>query len=178
MPTYTLIQNRITNRHVSYPAGIKPAGSYIDGEHPLGKYWNGQSLQDDLPLTKQKSALKDQNLQRRLDRMAQGISYDFPDGTGTVQTRNDTDLGNINAVATTAIVLQGQGVTDPVVKFRDTENVTHLMTPEQAIAFGVALSSSITAIYQNKWDTDEAIDALADQAAIDAFDLDAEWSGV
>lgn len=122
-----------------------------------------------------KTRLKARNLAKRLSVQAAGVSYEFPDGTGTVQTRNDTDVGNISAVATAGIALAGQGVTDPVLKFRDTENVTHPLTPSQAVAFGLAISDAISGLYEAKWTIDGQIDALTTVAECEAFDVDAEW---
>lgn len=123
-----------------------------------------------------RDVLKAQNLAKRLSLQAAGIAYTFPDGAGTVQTRNDTDVGNINAVATAGVALAGQGVTDPVLKFRDTENVTHPLTPSQAVAFGLAISDAISGLYETKWTIDGQIDALTTVAECEAFDVDAEWA--
>ena len=123
-----------------------------------------------------KTRLKARNLAKRLSMQAAGVAYTFPDGTGTVQTRNDTDIASINAVATAGIALAGQGVTDPVLKFRDTENVTHPLTPAQAVTFGLAVTDAISALYETKWTVDEQIDALTTVAECEAFDVDAEWT--
>lgn len=179
MPTFTLISGSVTVKHVEYPAGVKPSSPHIAGEHELGKYWNGSTLQTNPPIADQKEALKADNLARRIARLNEGFEYTFPNGVGVIQTRNDTDLGNVNAVATTAIVLQGQGVTDPVISFRDQGNVTHNLTPAQAIAMGVAVSAFVSAVYANKWRIDdEIIDVAVDQSEVDAIDLESEWSAI
>jgi hypothetical protein len=91
-------------------------------------------------------------------RQQAGLSYLFPDGaTGTIQTRDEQDLLNINGQVTAALVLSAQGYTAPMLAFRDSENVTHAMTPAQMIAMGMAASQFVSATYAAKWAHDEAI---------------------
>jgi len=90
-----------------------------------------------------------------------GVVYEFPDGTGTVQTRNDTDIRNVQAQVLAAVILSGQGITDPIMSFRDAENETHVMTPVQMITMGMTVSATISGLYQTKWTKDEQIEALA-----------------
>lgn len=102
-----------------------------------------------------------------------GKSYLFPDGaTGTIQTRNETDLININGQVTAALVLQAQGVAAPALEFRDEQNATHAMTPAQMIAMGMAASQFVSATYSAKWAHDAAI---AEWDGESEYDLAAGW---
>lgn len=89
-----------------------------------------------------------------------GASYTFPDEiVGTIQTRNADDIRNIQGVTTAALVLMSQGVTTPVIMFRDHEDVIHALTPEQAIAMGMFTQQFISNTYQWAWDKKAEIDA-------------------
>jgi hypothetical protein len=112
-------------------------------------------------LDDRRRALSERIAQRRVDEQGKGYTYLFPDGlTGVVQTRQDSpDLLNINGQVTAALVLQSQGVLDPVMNFRDEENVTHQMTPTQMIVMGLTVSQFVSATYSSKWYHDEAVKA-------------------
>ncbi|MEQ9131103.1 MAG: DUF4376 domain-containing protein [Salinisphaeraceae bacterium] len=144
-----------------------------------GKEWiSDQAGWEANRLREMKETLKAGNHHKRIALTQSGVSYDFPDGSAvTAQTRNDTDRANIHATVTNGLVLQAQGVTDPVMPFRDAENVTHMMTPEQAIAFGQTVLAAVTGLYQTKWAVEVAIDALETSAEAAAFDLEAAWAG-
>lgn len=103
-----------------------------------------------------------------------GYLYNFPDQlAGIIQTRDQTeDLTNVTAQTLAAIILQGQGVTDPVLSFRDTQNITHPLTPAQTIAMGMAVSQFINSIYAAKWAHDEAIKIWD---GISPYDIDSGW---
>lgn len=49
MPDFTLLRNRVTSSHVTYPVGVKPAVPHIGGHQTLGRYWNGTELTDSPP---------------------------------------------------------------------------------------------------------------------------------
>ncbi len=104
-----------------------------------------------------------------------GFNYQFPDGLfGIIQTRDQTeDLTNVTAQTLAAIVLQGQGVSDPVLSFRDTQNVTHPLNPLQTIMMGMAVSQFINNIYAAKWGHDEAIKVWD---GISPYDIDSGWN--
>ena len=96
---------------------------------------------------------------------------------GTIQTRDATlyrDIANINGEASAALILEGQGVTAAVLDFRDEQNVTHVMTPAQMIAMGLAVSSFINATYLAKWALKEQISNLTPDT-IDTFDITKGW---
>lgn len=87
----------------------------------------------------------------RKRREALGCVVQFPDGLGTVQTRDPDDYRNINGMVTAALVLSAQGVTDPVLPFRDAEDSTHMLTPTEMIAVGMAVQQRVGALYGASW---------------------------
>lgn len=121
----------------------------------------------------QRTMLLAEVAREREARQVKGKKYAFPDGQlGTIQTRDDRDLVNINGRVTAALVLQAQAVADPVLSFRDEENVTHVMTPVQMVAMGMAASAFVSETYTAKWAHDTAI-AAWDGAQ--PYDISSGW---
>ena len=129
----------------------------------------------DIPLSELQASLREQNATKRNALEAAGVAYTFPDDDGTAQTRDARDMLNIQGIVSKAQLLQAQGNTDPVIAFRDAENVTHMMTATQAIEFGETVADTISGLYQTKWAIELDIDALADREAALAFDVDSAW---
>jgi len=105
------------------------------------------------------------------------VTPEVPAVVGTIQTRDASqylDIANINGEASSALILQGQGVTAAVLDFRDEQNVTHAMTPAQMIAMALAVSTFINATYLAKWALREQINNLTPDT-IDAFDITQGW---
>ncbi|ULQ45977.1 DUF4376 domain-containing protein [Flagellatimonas centrodinii] len=138
-------------------------------------YADGQFAPVLLPLAEQQDALRAANSTRHTAAEAAGVPYAFPDGAGTAQTRDTRDLLNINGIASMAAALIAAGETGAVMPFRDAEDVTHMLTPQQAYDFSQAVGVRITALYQIKWQIRQQIDALPDAETAAAFDLDATW---
>jgi hypothetical protein len=107
-------------------------------------------------------------------KLAAGVPYNFPDGAGTIQMRDLIDARNIQTNVTMALILQGMGETKPVMSFRDTENVTHAMTPAQMITMGVTIAQAGQAIYAASWTVkDTAKDLPANE--LPGYDIEANW---
>jgi len=112
-------------------------------------------------------------------RIAQGKPHTFPDGlSGTVQLRNERDTGNVNAVATSGTALVIAGDAQARVGFRDAEDVTHPLSGEEAVAFGLAVMAWVSAHYAAAWAHKDAIRLLAEGADLEAladYDLKSGW---
>lgn len=108
--------------------------------------------------------------------VARGVAYTFPDGLADViQTRDTQDTLNVNGMVTAALILQSQGVADPVLAFRGESNITHPLTPAQMIQMGMAVQGATLATYGAKWTHDAAIDALTTIEQAQAYDVTAGW---
>ena len=112
-------------------------------------------------------------------RIAQGKPHSFPDGlTGTVQLRNERDTGNVNAVATSGTALVIAGDAQARVVFRDAQDVTHPLSGEEAVAFGLAVMAWVSAHYAAAWAHKDAIRQFADAADLEAladYDILSGW---
>lgn len=94
-----------------------------------------------------------------------------------VQTRGEADFLNISGLHQMADKLDRQGVTDAVLQFRDTNDVTHSLTPQEMMALGDAAFLHKSAHYAAAWALKDAIDAAEDVAGVEAVDIydDAAW---
>jgi len=133
----------------------------IDGEWRSSDDTAVQAIIDAYdPLPGLRDELYAQVAAERIRRQEAGVPYVFPSGdTGRIQVRNAQDLANLNGIATRAMMAIQAGVTAPVFPFRDQEDRTHPMTPQQISELCVAASDRVTALYQAKWAHDDAIAA-------------------
>jgi hypothetical protein len=111
----------------------------------------------------------------RDSKIAAGIPYQFPDNAvGTIQTRDLADSRNILTNVVTAIILQGAGETRAIMSFRDTENVTHMLTPAQMLTMGAYAAQQGQVIYSASWTLKDMI-AIMTIEQLQAFDVAANW---
>jgi len=110
----------------------------------------------------------------REKRIAEGVPYNFPDGSGIVQTRDLIDVRNIQTNVMAALILQGAGETKPIMVFRDSANVTHYMTPAQMLTMAVAISQYGQVIYNISWELKDKVEGMTTEQIV-AFDVEANW---
>jgi hypothetical protein len=70
------------------------------------------------------------------------------------------------------MIMSGQSVTLP---FRDQEDISHSLTPQQAVALGVYVTSAVSAIYQAAWAHKDALMLLTSAEDIEAYDITVNW---
>ncbi|SNS21261.1 protein of unknown function, partial [Tistlia consotensis] len=104
-------------------------------------------------------------------RIAKGFVFDFGGGDlAKVDTRDADDRASLDCLYAKALRLDGQGVADAVIPFRDGANTTRQLTPQQTIALGDAALDHVAAQYEWSWPLKDAVRvAGATQAAIDAI---------
>lgn len=113
----------------------------------------------------------------RLNVQNSGLTYKFPDGIGTIQTRDPIqypDIAIINGQATSALILAQQNVTTAFINFRDEENVTHSLTPTQTITMALAVSKFVSDTYAAKWAKQVEISNLTEEN-YQSYDMTAGW---
>jgi len=134
--------------------------------------WNGSTWVLNRALAIERKSLEVSVAREK--RIAEGVPYDFSDGRGTVQTRNLVDVRNIQTNVIAALIFQGAGKTRPIMVFRDSENVTHRMTPAQMLAMAVAISQYGQVIYNRSWELKDGVEGMTTEQ-IAAFDVEANW---
>ena len=92
---------------------------------------------------------------------------------GVVQS-DATSQRNITGLVTMALIAQGAGAPFSAAFTCADNSVVHLSAP-QMIGLGVAVGQHVEAVYARARVLRTAIDAAADQAALDAIDIDAGW---
>ena len=122
-----------------------------------------------------KNIMKDKVGVQRLIKETSGFSFTFQDGVGSVQTRDSTDIRNINGMVTMAMIANSQGVTGNAFSFRDTANITHPMTPSEVINLGVSTNTFISNTYQTSWIKKSEIDALTTETAVRGYSYSTGW---
>lgn len=115
----------------------------------------------------------------RTARIAAGMPYAFPDGTGgTVQLRHERDILNVNAVGTAAMMMTSAGDAETKMEFRDQEDVTHQMTAPEMLAMAQDVMGWISAHYTAAWTHKDAIKELveaADGEGVASYDITQGW---
>ncbi len=99
--------------------------------------------------------------QMQFEALTGGVPYRFGEVDDVIQTRHERDLINISGVTTRAMLLQSQGINDPVIQFRAQSNTTYLLTPDEAILLGQAVALHSEEIYTKGWNLKDAL-SLAD----------------
>uniref|UniRef100_A0AAU7PHC8 DUF4376 domain-containing protein n=1 Tax=Burkholderia phage vB_BgluM-SURPRISE13 TaxID=3159457 RepID=A0AAU7PHC8_9VIRU len=118
-------------------------------------------------LASTKSAMMD-DINNKLDAALQkGFQFAFSDTPGHVQLR-DGDRGNIASARIRADALTTQGTTDPVMPFRDWENVTHMCTPAQIVSLSDAAYEAYLGFLGAGWTLKDAVTKAATAADLPA----------
>ncbi|BAQ02685.1 hypothetical protein AVU38_gp157 [Ralstonia phage RSL2] len=92
-----------------------------------------------------------------------GFSFAFTDVAGHVQLR-DGDRANIASARIRAEALIAKGTTDPVMPFRDWENVTHMCTPTQIVSLSDAAYDAYLGFLGAGWTLKDAVTNAATAA--------------
>jgi hypothetical protein len=120
----------------------------------------------------QKKAQLKQSVNQERDRRWPGtVNCDLAgDGSLVIpaDARNDTDLRNIQAVTTTAQVVAG--TPDAVLKFRDANDITHNLSPEEVITLGLIVQAHVQSFYEKAWVLKDSIDSMT-SVELDAIDV-------
>ena len=97
------------------------------------------------------------------------MPYTYPSGDTHHNEMTDKVIRDLSASTTAAIALASQGVVDPIMPWTTHENVTHMLTPAQMIAFGLTATQWHSAIHVQSQTIRAAINAAETvQAVIDA----------
>ena len=114
-----------------------------------------------------KSAAMDDINNKLTSALEKGFSFAFTDVAGHVQLR-DGDRGNIASARIRADALVAQGTTDPVMPFRDWENVTHMCTPAQIVTLSDDAYEAYLGFLGAGWALKDAVTKAADLASMPA----------
>ena len=98
----------------------------------------------------------------RDNKIGQGMSYTFPDGSeGTIQLRDLKDKTNVQGLGSNGLKLKVDGDTSTTVPFRDKENQLHNLNSDELIEMGEQVSSFMQNHYDSSWNIKADIEAAA-----------------
>ena len=109
-------------------------------------------------------------------KIADGISITAGEAAFVAQTRSADDWTNLAGITSLAAELKATNQTTRV-PFRDAANVTRMLTPQQAVDMGFQLAAAKQAIVSASWAHKDAIRALSNVEAVNAYDLTSGWPG-
>jgi len=119
------------------------------------------------------SQLREQKIgdfeRRRIQLEKDGCPFVFGETGDIVQTRDERDFININGVVTNALLFKAGGITDPVILFRAQSDTNYQLTPDEAIALGVAVAARSVQLYSIKWQLKDAVYAAQTASEINAI---------
>lgn len=98
----------------------------------------------------------------------------FPDGPGTIQTRDEKDFRNINGQATFANILKVNGETSKCLWFIDQNNVKHNLTPQEMIDVAIQVQIFVANIADKARLLKDSIDNLSDME-LDSYNVVEAW---
>lgn len=115
---------------------------------------NDTVIVEDVMVEKSLKTVQDEKISQvnrnRKNAIEAGMNYTFPDGImGTIQTK-DRDLRNIGFLTQAASLRLQTGSTRRI-PFRDKENVTHQLDPEQFTTMSTEVFSFVSAAYEKSW---------------------------
>lgn len=129
----------------------------------------------DLPLERVKEIAWNKVKDERAIKQSGLMPYTYPSGDTHHNEMTDKVIRDLSASTTAAIVLVSQGVSDAIMPWTTHENVTHMLAPEQMIAFGLTATqwhSTIHLISQQIRPQIEAAQTVAEVISA------AQWPGV
>lgn len=95
----------------------------------------------------------------RARRQQAAMPYAYPDGSIHHNVMSDRTVRDLSASTTVALALAAAGVSAPLMPWTVDENVTHMLTPQQMISFGVAATQWYSSIHLQSQTIREQIEA-------------------
>lgn len=157
---------------VAQPTGdVVTEGDPVFANGVWSQVWNVRTFSAEeiaASLATTKSTMMDDINTKLTAALEKGFLFTFSDVAGHVQLR-DGDRGNIASARIRADALTAQGTTDPVMPFRDWENVTHMCTPAQIVSLSDAAYEAYLGFLGAGWALKDAVSNAATAADLPAI---------
>ena len=121
---------------------------------------------EDLALEDVKAVAWQRIKDERDERQRGLMPYTYPSGAEHHNEMTDKVIRDLSASTTAALALASQSVTDPIMPWTTYENVTHMLTPAQMIAHGLAATQWHSAIHIQSQTIRAAIESATDVAGV------------
>ncbi|WP_418647262.1 hypothetical protein ACNQFN_18880 [Thauera butanivorans] len=180
--------------HISNPGNLTDAELEAAGvvravvEQPTVKWWQrrGERVDDidqrpahvtwqvdELDLEEARAVAWERVKAERETRQIGPMPYVYPSGQTHHNTMTERVVRDLTASTTTAVALHAAGGAEPVMAWTVDENVTHMLTPAEMIAFGLTATQWHSAIHLQSQTLRAAIYAAE---TVEAVVSAAQWS--
>jgi hypothetical protein len=105
------------------------------------------------------------------------IAYEFPDGPGVIQLRNNQDIRNIQSLVLGAQMQIIAGNPDAPMVFRDLNDNIRQLTAAQIAQMGAYVLDIGQAVYTDSWALKNQVNTADSFEALEAINTSAEWPG-
>ena len=146
------------------PSGVFRKPRFVNGE-----WIEGAPVTDEELLNSARQRALQRVNAEHLKTLTAGIPYNFLGTDDVIQTRHERDLINISGLATRALLLRADGISDSIIPFRADSNTTYFLTPDEMLAMAAAVSDFTAQQYSNAWALKDAINAAETIAEINAI---------
>jgi hypothetical protein len=102
------------------------------------------------------------------------IAYEFPDGPGVIQLRNNQDVRNIQSLVSGAQMQIIAGNPDAPMVFRDADDNTRQLTATQIAQMGAYVLDRGQAVYTASWELKDQVNAASSFEELEAINIDEE----
>lgn len=102
------------------------------------------------------------------------IAYEFPDGPGVIQLRNNQDVRNIQSLVLGAQMQIIAGNPDAPMVFRDADDNTRQLTATQIAQMGAYVLDRGQAVYTASWELKDQVNAASSFEELEAINIDEE----
>jgi hypothetical protein len=102
------------------------------------------------------------------------IAYEFPDGPGVIQLRNNQDVRNIQSLVSGAQMQIIAGNPDAPMVFRDLDDNTRQLTAVQIAQMGAYVLNRSQAVYTASWALKDQVNAAGSFEELEAINIDEE----
>jgi hypothetical protein len=102
------------------------------------------------------------------------IAYEFPDGPGVIQLRNNQDVRNIQSLVSGAQMQIIAGNPDAPMVFRDADDNARQLTATQIAQMGAYVLDRGQAVYTASWELKDQVNAASSFEELEAINIDEE----
>jgi hypothetical protein len=103
------------------------------------------------------------------------IAYEFPDGPGVIQLRNNQDIRNIQSLVLGAQMQIIAGNPDAPMVFRDADDNTRQLTAAQLAQMGAYVLDRGQAVYTASWALKNQVNMADSFEALEAINISVGW---
>jgi len=126
------------------------------------------------PLITIRNSLKQKVNNYRTELLNRGVEASTTaNNTAILDTATDRDIINITAMGANALFLSNINSNNHI-DFRDSNNITHKLTPQEMLTMSLSVSNKISQIYKYSWNLKDIIDSASIEELLN-LDIYSGW---